>query len=62
MLPLALVIHVFLGATTAGTLIIGALLLGFESAGPIIALAVVGLILAFPISWLIARSILQAKR
>ena len=55
MIALMLVIHIFLGATLAGSAVVAALVLGFDGALPIVTAAAVGFFAALPVSWLIAK-------
>ena len=55
MLPLMLIIHIFLGSTLAGSAVIIALILGYDTLIPIIAAAALGFAAAIPASYAIAR-------
>ncbi len=57
MLPLMLIIHLFLGATLAGSAIIVALIFGYGTTMPILAAGVVGFVAAFPASWIVAKKL-----
>lgn len=57
MLPLLLVVHIFLGATIAGSAVIAALTFGFDTTTPIVAAAVIGFLAAFPASWYVAKKL-----
>ena len=57
MLPLLLVVHIFLGATIAGSAVIAALTLGFDTITPIVAAAAIGFLATFPASWYVARKL-----
>ena len=57
MLPLTLIIHIFVGSTLAGSAIIAALTMGYDTLNPILIAGIGGFVLAFPISWLISRAI-----
>lgn len=57
MLPLMLVIHIFLGATVAGSLVVVALAMGYDTLVPILVAAAVGFFGAFPLSWYVAKKI-----
>ena len=56
MLALTLVVHIFLGSTIAGSAIILALILGYDTLQPILIAGGGGFVLSFPASWYIARS------
>lgn len=57
MLGLTLIIHIFLGSTLAGSLIIGALVLGYTTGVPLISAGIAGFLIAVPASWYVARQI-----
>jgi len=59
MLRLALILHVFIGSTIAGSAVIAALVVGQDTAQMIILAAVVGFLVAFPASWLIAKKLYE---
>ncbi len=62
MIPLFLIVHIFVGATLAGTGIIIALTLGFDTLQPVLWSAVAGFVLAFPVSWFVAKRIEAGTR
>lgn len=55
MLPLMLIIHIFLGSTAAGSAIVVALVLGYDTTVPIVVAAAVGFLASIPASWMIAK-------
>jgi hypothetical protein len=55
MVPLMLIIHIFLGSTIAGSFIIVALVLGYDTTTPIVVAGLAGFIASLPASYLIAR-------
>lgn len=57
MFALTLIIHIFLGSTLAGSAIVAALSAGYDTLAPIVIAGGAGFVLAFPVSWYIARSI-----
>lgn len=57
MLPLALILHVILGASLTGVAIVVALVLGFDTAQPIVISGFIGFLASVPLSWLVARAI-----
>ncbi len=57
MLPLFLLIHIFVGSTIAGSAVIAALTLGYDTLAPIIIAAALGFVISFPASWLVAKQI-----
>jgi len=50
-------IHIVVGSTLAGTLVMVALINGYVEARPIIIAALVGYAVSIPLSWFIARAI-----
>lgn len=50
-------LHIFIGSTLAGSLIVVVLVMGITSWVPMLLAAVAGYIAAAPISWLVARKI-----
>ncbi len=59
MLPLMLVLHIFLGSTLAGSAVIVALTLGYDTTVPILVSATIGFVAAFPVSWTVAKKLTQ---
>jgi len=57
MLRLTLLMYSILSATLAGIAIIVVLVLGYDTMMPIIYAAALGFIVAFPISWIVAKKI-----
>lgn len=57
MLSLMLIIHIFVGSTIAGSFIIAALTMGFDTAQPLVISGLVGFVVSFPASWWIARAV-----
>ncbi|MDJ0823144.1 MAG: CTP synthetase [Paracoccaceae bacterium] len=57
MLPLMLIIHIFLGSTLAGSAVIAALTMGYDTLIPILVSAGVGFVAAFPVSWMVAKKL-----
>ncbi len=57
MLPLMLIVHIFLGSTLAGTVVIAVLVMGYTAVLPIVLAAMVGFVAAFPASYLVARKL-----
>jgi hypothetical protein len=57
MLPLMLTLLIFLGSTLAGTIVIAALVMGYDSMMQILVAAVVGFVAAFPLSVAVAKKI-----
>ena len=59
MLPLMLILHIFLGSTLAGSAVIAALTLGYDTTVPILVSAAIGFVAAFPVSWTVAKKLTQ---
>ena len=57
MVRLALILHIFIGATLAGVAVIAALVTGWDTLLPILGAAALGFVVAFPVSWAVARAI-----
>ncbi|MCV6594963.1 MAG: hypothetical protein OIF48_18580 [Silicimonas sp.] len=60
MLTLLLILHIFIGSTLAGTGVIIVLSLGITSTMALIASAAIGFLVAFPVSWVVAKRITAA--
>lgn len=56
-MALALILHLFIGSTIAGAAVIAVLSLGYGTLMPIAIAGIAGLLVSFPVSWLIARRI-----
>jgi len=61
MLRLTLVLYSFISATLAGIFIIAVLAAGYGTQMPIIYAAIAGFVVAFPVSWLVAKKISQLR-
>ena len=59
MLPLTLIVHIFLGSTIAGSAIIAALTMGYDTLTPILWAGIGGFVLSAPISWYVAKAITE---
>ncbi len=59
MLPLMLILHIFLGSTLAGSAVIVALTMGYDTTLPILVSAAIGFVAAFPVSWTVAKKLTQ---
>lgn len=57
MVPLMLILHIFIGSALAGSFVIAALTMGFDTMTPILVAASVGFFAAFPVSWMVARQL-----
>jgi hypothetical protein len=59
MLRLSSALYSIIGTSLAGSLIIAALVLGYDTAVPIVVAAAVGAVLGLPASYFVARAITQ---
>lgn len=57
MLRLTLILHAFIGATLSGVGIIAVLVAGYSAVWPIVMAGVAGFLIAFPVSYLVAKRI-----
>ena len=60
MLRLTGLMYSIIGTALAGTAIIAVLTAGYDTLIPIVVAAAVGAVVAIPVSWLVARAILDA--
>lgn len=58
MLRLASILYSLIGTTVAGTLVVVALTMGLDTLKPIVAAAVIGFVLAVPITWVVTKGIM----
>lgn len=58
---LVLILHIFIGSTLAGSAVVAALTLGFDTLVPILVAAALGFVAAIPVSWLVAREIAKLR-
>ncbi|MCZ4350995.1 CTP synthetase [Roseovarius aestuarii] len=56
---LIIILHIFIGSTIAGALIIAALVIGHDSGWSLAGVAVLGYVAAIPVSWILARQLSQ---
>lgn len=59
MLRLGFILHLFIGSTLAGSAVIAALVSGHDTMKPILIAALVGFILAFPVTWAVTRKLYE---
>lgn len=59
MLRLASILYSLIGTTVAGTLVVAALTMGYDTMKPVIAAAVIGFVLALPVTWLVTKGIVD---
>ena len=57
MVALTLILHIFIGSTLAGAMVIGVLAAGYDTALMIFGAAAAGFVLGFPVSWMVTRRI-----
>lgn len=62
MFRLATILYSIIATTLAGSFIIAALATGYDTVMPILLAAAVGAVVAIPVSYLVARSIMLNKR
>jgi hypothetical protein len=60
MLRLAFILHLFIGSTLAGVGVIAVLVAGTSAPLLILAVAAIGFVLAFPVTWMVARRLYEA--
>ncbi len=60
MLRLASILYSLIGTTLAGSLVVVALVTGNDAAAPIIAAAAIGAALGVPVSWFVARAMINS--
>lgn len=61
MIWLMVILHVFIGSTLAGSFVVAALAFGFGTLTPILITAVAGFVVAFPVSWFVAKRLYQSR-
>lgn len=61
-LMLALILHIFIGSTLAGSAVIASLSMGYDTLTPILIAAAIGFVGAFPLSWYVVKQITGAAR
>ncbi|MGR3323704.1 MAG: hypothetical protein ACU0DK_17440 [Pseudooceanicola sp.] len=59
MLRLASILYSLIGTSLAGSAVIAVLTMGYVSLDAIVAAAATGFVLAFPVTWLVARKIVR---
>ena len=60
MLRLASILYSLIGTTLAGSLVVVALTMGYDTLNPILMAAGAGFVAAVPVTWLVARAIQNA--
>ncbi|MGH1355795.1 MAG: CTP synthetase [Thalassovita sp.] len=59
MLRLASILYSLIGTTIAGTFMVAGLTMGYDTLQPILVAAVAGFVVAVPITWLVAKGIIE---
>ncbi len=57
MFRLALIMHLFIGSTIAGSAVVAALASGYDTMMPILIAAAVGFVVAIPVSAIVAKKV-----
>ncbi|MDR9395316.1 CTP synthetase [Roseovarius sp. SYSU LYC5161] len=57
MLRLGLILYLFIGVTLAGSAMIAALVMGYDTTVPVVVSALAGFGVALPVTWLVAKQI-----
>lgn len=57
MFRLALILHLFIGSTIAGSAVIVALVAGLDTLKPILIAAAIGFVISIPVAWMVAKRI-----
>lgn len=60
MFRLATVLYSLIGTTLAGSFVVAALTMGMDTMEPIVVAAGVGALLAVPVSWFVAKKIVES--
>ncbi|AUJ64532.1 CTP synthetase [Aestuarium zhoushanense] len=60
MLRLASILYSLIGTTLAGSLVVAALTMGYDTLNPILIAAGVGFVAALPVTWVVAKAIQNA--
>jgi len=61
MLWLLMILHLFIGSTLAGSFMIAALTMGYDTMAYILIAAGVGFVIAFPVSWLVSKRLYDLR-
>lgn len=59
MFRLAFILHLFIGSTLAGIGVIVALVIGQDTLAPILISALIGFVMAFPVTWAVAKKLYE---
>ncbi|MCW9042628.1 MAG: DUF4229 domain-containing protein [Pseudopelagicola sp.] len=60
MFRLSLILHLFIGSTIAGSAMVVALTMGYDTLMPVMWSAIVGFIASFPVSYLVAKKLYES--
>ena len=58
MLRLGIIFHLFIGSTLAGSGVVAALSMGYDTLAPIILSAIIGFILSIPVTYFVTKAVL----
>jgi hypothetical protein len=61
MLRLGFILHLFIGSTLAGSAVIAALVMGFDTLRPILIAAALGFVVAVPVTWLVTKKLYETR-
>lgn len=61
MVWLFLILHLFIGSTLAGSLVIAALASGYDTLQLILIAAGIGFVAAFPVSWIVSKKLYDLR-
>ena len=61
MFRLALILHLFIGSTLAGSAVVASLASGYDTLMPILIAAAVGFVAAIPVSAIVAKKIYDGR-
>lgn len=61
MFRLALILHLFIGSTLAGSAMIAALVAGYDTLSPILISAALGFVVSIPVTIMVAKKIYSAN-
>ncbi|MEQ9695114.1 CTP synthetase [Shimia sp. SDUM112013] len=59
MFRLAFILHLFIGSTIAGSAIVVALTMGYDTMAPILWAALIGFIASFPVTYLVTKALYE---
>ena len=59
MLRLGFILHLFIGSTLAGSAVVAALTMGYDTMQPVIWAAVIGFVAAFPVTYFVTRKLYE---